>query len=179
MTRGSIARRKSWRYRRARSAPTFKRTRAHERSDAGKEQEINQRIKDTLDDAVRFTEDSPDPSPEAAIADPYESSHSTPHHGERISVWKQLARRSSKRCATTQSVHAWRSVGSVRRAIRVTTGLVDEFGEARCLDTPISESAIIGVSIGASRRRYRPVAEIQVADFIGCGFDQIVEQGST
>src|SRR5262245_48276694 len=49
----------------------------------------------------------------------------------------------------------------------------------RLIDTPISESAIVGVSIGASQRGYRPVAEMQFADFISCGFDQIVNQAAT
>ena len=70
-------------------------------------------------------------------------------------------------------------VGPYGGAFGITAGLVDEFGEARCLDTPISESAIIGVSIGASQRGYRPVAEMQFADFITCGFDQIVNQAAT
>jgi len=70
-------------------------------------------------------------------------------------------------------------VGPYGGAFGVTQGIVDEFGEARCLDTPISESAIIGVSIGASQRGYRPVAEMQFADFISCGFDQIVNQAAT
>src|SRR5690349_11657160 len=70
-------------------------------------------------------------------------------------------------------------VGPYGGAFGVTQGLVDEFGEARCLDTPISESAIIGVSIGASLRGYRPVAEMQFGDFISCGFDQIVNQAAT
>jgi 2-oxoisovalerate dehydrogenase E1 component beta subunit len=70
-------------------------------------------------------------------------------------------------------------VGPYGGAFGVTQGIVDEFGEARCLDTPISESAIIGVSIGASQRGYRPVAEMQFADFITCGFDQIVNQAAT
>ena len=39
----------------------------------------------------------------------------------------------------------------------------------RCLDTPISESCIIGVSVGAALRGFRPVAEMQFADFITCG----------
>src|SRR5881227_3849774 len=47
------------------------------------------------------------------------------------------------------------------------------------LDTPISESAIVGISIGAALRGYRPVAEMQFADFISCGFDQIVNQAAT
>ncbi len=70
-------------------------------------------------------------------------------------------------------------VGPYGGAFGATAGLVDEFGEARCLDTPISESAIVGVSIGASQRGYRPVAEMQFADFITCGFDQIVNQAAT
>src|SRR3954452_23739800 len=70
-------------------------------------------------------------------------------------------------------------VGAYGGAVGVTQGIFDEFGEERCLDTPISESAIIGVSIGASQRGYRPVAEMQFADFITCGFDQIVNQAAT
>src|SRR5689334_8389954 len=70
-------------------------------------------------------------------------------------------------------------VGPYGGAFGVTQGIAEEFGEDRCLDTPISESAIVGVSIGASQRGYRPVAEMQFADFISCGFDQIVNQAAT
>jgi len=70
-------------------------------------------------------------------------------------------------------------VGAYGGAFGVTQGLFDEFGEMRVIDTPISESAIIGVSIGAALRGYRPVAEMQFADFISCGFDQIVNQAAT
>jgi 2-oxoisovalerate dehydrogenase E1 component beta subunit len=70
-------------------------------------------------------------------------------------------------------------VGPYGGAFGATQGLYDEFGEMRVIDTPISESAIIGVSIGASLRGYRPVAEMQFADFISCGFDQIVNQAAT
>jgi 2-oxoisovalerate dehydrogenase E1 component beta subunit len=70
-------------------------------------------------------------------------------------------------------------VGPYGGAFGATQGLFDEFGEMRVVDTPISESAIIGVSIGAALRGYRPVAEMQFADFISCGFDQIVNQAAT
>src|ERR1043166_7029818 len=70
-------------------------------------------------------------------------------------------------------------VGPYGGAFGVTQGLFAEFGEMRVIDTPISESAIIGVSIGASLRGYRPVAEMQFADFISCGFDQMVNQAAT
>src|SRR5580765_1717064 len=70
-------------------------------------------------------------------------------------------------------------VGPYGGAFGVTQGLFEEFGETRVVDTPISESAIIGVSIGAALRGYRPVAEMQFADFISCGLDQITNQAAT
>jgi 2-oxoisovalerate dehydrogenase E1 component beta subunit len=70
-------------------------------------------------------------------------------------------------------------VGAYGGAFGVTQGLHEEFGDLRVVDTPISESAIIGISVGASQRGYRPVAEMQFADFISCGFDQIVNQAAT
>lgn len=59
-------------------------------------------------------------------------------------------------------------------AFKVTAGMLDRFGEQRVVDTPIAESAIVGAAIGASFMGLRPVAEMQFADFITCGFDQIV-----
>src|SRR3954469_6191681 len=70
-------------------------------------------------------------------------------------------------------------VGAYGGAFGATQGLYDEFGDLRVVATPISESAIVGVSIGAALRGYRPVAEMQFADFISCGFDQIVNQAAT
>jgi 2-oxoisovalerate dehydrogenase E1 component beta subunit len=70
-------------------------------------------------------------------------------------------------------------VGAYGGAFGVTQGLHEEFGETRVIDTPISESLIVGASIGAALRGYRPVAEMQFADFISCGFDQIVNQAAT
>src|SRR5216117_3405126 len=70
-------------------------------------------------------------------------------------------------------------VGEYGGAFGVTQGLFQEFGESRVVDTPISESAIVGISVGAALRGYRPVAEMQFADFISCAFDQIVNQAAT
>jgi len=56
----------------------------------------------------------------------------------------------------------------------VTAGFFEHFGEKRVVDTPISEAAIAGAAIGAGLMGLRPVAEMQFADFISCGFDQIV-----
>ena len=65
-------------------------------------------------------------------------------------------------------------IGVYGGAFKVTAGILDKFGSQRVVDTPISESAIIGAAIGAGLMGLRPVAEMQFSDFITCGFDQIV-----
>ena len=65
-------------------------------------------------------------------------------------------------------------IGQYGGAFRVTQGFLEEFGPQRILDTPLSESAIIGVAAGAAMAGFRPVAEMQFMDFITVGFNQIV-----
>ena len=65
-------------------------------------------------------------------------------------------------------------VGPFGGAFKVTDGFVREFGEQRCLDTPLAENSIIGVCVGTAIEGMKPVAEMQFADFISCGFDQLV-----
>jgi len=65
-------------------------------------------------------------------------------------------------------------VGTYGGAFRVTAGFLDAFGPKRVIDTPISESAILGASIGAALMGMRPIAEMQFIDFIACGFDMLV-----
>lgn len=69
-------------------------------------------------------------------------------------------------------------IGRFGGAFRVTMGLFDEFGEERVRDTPISEAGIIGAAVGAAMTGMRPVGEIQYADFLTCGMDQIVNQAA-
>jgi 2-oxoisovalerate dehydrogenase E1 component beta subunit len=67
-------------------------------------------------------------------------------------------------------------VGKVGGVFRVTAGLYDEFGEDRVIDTPLSEGGIIGTAIGMALYGMVPVPEIQFADFIFPGYDQIVSE---
>lgn len=60
----------------------------------------------------------------------------------------------------------------------VTKGLMPEFGRERVIDTPITESAIIGAAAGAANTGLRPVAELMFFDFIGVSFDQIFNQAA-
>ena len=59
-------------------------------------------------------------------------------------------------------------------AFKVTDGFVNEFGKARIRNTPICESAILGAALGLSLEGYKSVVEMQFADFVTSGFNQIV-----
>ena len=69
-------------------------------------------------------------------------------------------------------------VGRAGGVFRVTQGLLEEFGTARVMDTPLAESLIVGSAIGLSVNGIRPVAEIQFGDFIPPAFDQIVNEAA-
>jgi 2-oxoisovalerate dehydrogenase E1 component beta subunit len=70
-------------------------------------------------------------------------------------------------------------IGAYGGAFKVTEGLIDKYGEARVIDTPISEQAIVGSAIGASYMGMRPVCEIQFIDFIASCFDMLTNYAAT
>ena len=69
-------------------------------------------------------------------------------------------------------------VGKKGGVFLATDGLWGEFGDDRVIDTPLTESQIVGTSIGASINGLRPVAEIQFADFIFPAFNQLVSEAA-
>lgn len=69
-------------------------------------------------------------------------------------------------------------VGVKGGVFRATQGLYEEFGDSRVIDTPLTESAIAGVAVGAAAYGFRPVAEIQFADFILPAVNQIVSEAA-
>lgn len=65
-------------------------------------------------------------------------------------------------------------IGIYGGAFRVTAGFLDRFGPGRIIDTPISESAMVGAAVGAAMMGMLPVVEMQFIDFISCAFNQII-----
>jgi 2-oxoisovalerate dehydrogenase E1 component beta subunit len=65
-------------------------------------------------------------------------------------------------------------IGAFGGAFKVTDGFAEEFGADRVLDMPLAENLIVGAATGAAAEGMRPVCEMQFADFISCGFDQLV-----
>jgi len=69
-------------------------------------------------------------------------------------------------------------IGVFGGAFKVTAGLLEEFGERRVRDTPISENTIVGVGTGAAMSGLRPVVELMTINFALLAFDQIVNHAA-
>ena len=69
-------------------------------------------------------------------------------------------------------------IGARGGVFLATDGFVDEFGEERVIDTPLAESSIAGIALGAAMHGMRPIAEIEFADFIWPAFNQLVGEAA-
>ena len=85
----------------------------------------------------------------------------------RQALWEELE-------ADQQVFLLGQDIATYGGAFRVTAGFLDRFGRERVIDTPISESAMVGAAIGAAMMGMKPVVEMQFIDFIACAFNQIV-----
>ena len=70
-------------------------------------------------------------------------------------------------------------IGIYGGAFKVTDGFLDRFGANRVIDTPISETAIVGAAAGAAHMGLRPIAEMQFIDFIACAYDILTNYVAT
>ncbi len=147
---------------------------------------IRQEAAQAVEKAMEFAYASPEPgeelltaslyAPEPAIL--YRRPEKLPPGTRTVSVSTALWEALAEEMAHDERVYV---IGEDVRAggyFAVTAGLVDEFGPQRVIDTPISEYAIVGSSVGAAMTGMRPVAEIEFSDFITCAMDPLVNQAA-
>jgi 2-oxoisovalerate dehydrogenase E1 component len=156
---------------------------------------LDQAVKAKLQQAMAYSEASPEPSPDELYTDVYAPSKFT--HAD-IEAERQLRQRvrtdpNMRVISYAQALQeAMRDemlrdervfifgedVGLYGGAYGATRGLWEEFGESRVIDTPISEATIGGAAVGAAMAGMRPVAEIMYVDFTPLAMDQIANQGA-
>ena len=73
---------------------------------------------------------------------------------------------------------AGEDIGIIGGAFGVVGNMIEEFGPERMLNTPISETAIAGIGVGAAAAGYRPIVEIMFVDFMGIAMDEIANQAA-
>jgi pyruvate/2-oxoglutarate/acetoin dehydrogenase E1 component len=97
-----------------------------------------------------------------------------PHATRRLTTSKAMVEAIAQEMERDPSVfYLGEDVGAYGGIFSSTTGLLDRFGPERIIDTPISETAFIGLGIGAAVEGMRPIVEVMFADFMGVCLDQI------
>ena len=148
-----------------------------------------------VEDATDFSESEPDPDPATAmdwvfgdVADNEARAALAPGAGRRRRGARLMAIRTFIEAIRDGMAEEMRrdpsvivlgeDVGRKGGVFLATDGLWAEFGDDRVIDTPLTESMIVGASIGAALNGLRPIAEIQFADFIFPAFNQIVSEAA-
>ena len=143
------------------------------------EDEIAGRVKKILNDALARADESPQPDPATLLDGRLRDARGPRHAPPQVMAEKtylqaisdglrQEMRRDNRVFVIGEDV------GVYGGAFKVTLGFQEEFGPWRVIDSPLAETAILGAATGASMMGMRPVAEMQFADFISCGWDHLV-----
>lgn len=157
--------------------------------------QMEEQVDEKLDAAMQFSENSPEPSPDQLYTDVYAPSKTTEKDVEAEKLLREKVKNSNDMREITYVqalVEAMREemqrdehvfimgedVGLYGGAYGATRGLMDEFGQERVIDTPISEATIGGAAVGAAMVGMRPIAEIMYVDFTPLTMDQIANQGA-
>ncbi|MDP8959266.1 MAG: dehydrogenase E1 component subunit alpha/beta [Actinomycetota bacterium] len=145
------------------------------------EEQINQKIRETID----WAQEQQDPDPATVGGYLFAEREGPPEtgggeaEGEEITLLDAISQALSEEMETDERVFLMgEDVGTFGGAFKVTKGLIEKFGPARVIDTPISEYAIIGSAVGAALQGQVPVAELQYTDFIYPGLDQLVHEAA-
>jgi pyruvate/2-oxoglutarate/acetoin dehydrogenase E1 component/TPP-dependent pyruvate/acetoin dehydrogenase alpha subunit len=152
-------------------------------------------VQTKLDEAMRYSEASPEPDPKQLETDVFAPLKTT---AQDVEAEKKLRERVRSDTSMRQISYAQALVEAMREEMKrdervfifgedvglyggaygATRGLMEEFGEKRVFDSPISEATIGGAAVGAAMAGMRPVAEIMYVDFTPLAMDQIANQGA-
>ncbi|RYF21814.1 MAG: dehydrogenase, partial [Flavobacteriales bacterium] len=126
-----------------------------------------------------FNEDEPEVKPTTELADmyfPYQQTVVSPAGEEKEMRYLDAITDGLRESMTRypELVIMGQDVAEYGGAFKITDGFVDLFGKARVRNTPICESAIVGTGLGLSINGSKAIVEMQFADFVTCGFNQIV-----
>jgi 2-oxoisovalerate dehydrogenase E1 component len=150
------------------------------------EERIEAEVKALVDDAAKAAEAAAPPDPATATAHVYArpierrpEPEPAPSEGVERTVIDTIRWTQHELMAADPRVLVLgEDVGPRGGVFRATDGLAAAFGPDRVLDTPLAESSIIGIGIGMALAGLHPIAEIQFADFIHSGFDQLVSEAA-
>lgn len=141
-------------------------------------QQLNRKIGSALETAI--SQPSPEPDKDLELLDVYApKSAMPPFLGADQAKTIRFVDAISKALDEAMNRHDMlilmgQDIAEYGGVFKVTTGLVEKYGRERVRNTPLCESAIIGVALGLSIKGFKSVVEMQFADFVTCGFNQIV-----
>ena len=138
------------------------------------------RIKINIEVEKGYNQPEPDLNPDLEIADMYAPfiTDSTSSQSEEILEARYIDAISLSLKHNMQKhenlVIMGQDIAEYGGAFKITQGFVEEFGKERVKNTPICESAVVGAALGLSINGFKAIVEMQFADFVTCGFNQIV-----
>lgn len=149
--------------------------------DESTKEKLNKKVKKSINDAleVAFSEEELTPNPEEELADVYASFPQKVIEPEGSRTEKRFIDAISE--GLRQSMEKYpnlilmgQDIGEYGGVFKITDGFKSKFGGERVRNTPLCESAIIGAGLGLSIKGYKAMVEMQFADFVSVGFNQIV-----
>lgn len=142
---------------------------------------LRKSYKKTVQDAVDVMFEAPEPIPdtEAELADvyaPFANIAIPPKAPDREIRFIDALSEGLKEAMLRhpELVLMGQDIADYGGVFKITQGFVDQFGKARVRNTPLCESAIVGIGLGLSLKGMKSMVEMQFADFVTCGFNQIV-----
>jgi len=152
--------------------------------DAARKQELEERVGQKIRKTIEWAQEQEDPTTDMVATDVF-ADRTTPHAapapatGEEVTMLDAITAALEEEMTRDERVFVLgEDVGAFGGAFKVTKGLHDKFGSHRVVDMPIAESTIIGAAVGAALEGQIPVAELQYADFIYLGMDQLVSEAA-